>query len=227
MGGMAAAASLARLDEERTRHAISYAAQQVSGLWSCVEDADHVEKAFDIGGMGARNGVTAVVLVQSGCTGVRDVLTCRHNALQAPCADPRPEEMMAGMGERCFVSETGIKTFPVCYRNQAPLDALRHPAHGGRRRPPRAQRPIDGAGAAVGALLPPPGALPGRPPPSPRLAPAPPLHPRRLRLATKVRAAAGGGRSADRRRHRHPEVQTHLRQFRGQGRWPSPIVSIT
>ena len=40
------------------RFAISYAAQQVSGLWSWVNDEDHVEKAFDFAGMGARNGVT-------------------------------------------------------------------------------------------------------------------------------------------------------------------------
>ena len=124
MGGMAAAASLARFDEERSRYAISYAVQQISGIWSWVEDHDHIEKAFDIGGMGARNGVTAVVMVQNGCTGVRDVLTCRHNALQALAANPRPEEIMAGMGTRFFVSETGIKTFPVGYPNQAPLDAL-------------------------------------------------------------------------------------------------------
>jgi hypothetical protein len=47
------------------RYALSYAAQQVSGLWSWVEDPDHIEKAFDIGGMGARNGVTAVTMVQA------------------------------------------------------------------------------------------------------------------------------------------------------------------
>src|SRR5207248_271087 len=57
MGGMAAAASLARLDETGMRYAISYGAQQISGLWSWVADPDHIEKAFDIGGMGARNGV--------------------------------------------------------------------------------------------------------------------------------------------------------------------------
>src|SRR5208283_4288179 len=40
MGGMAAAASLARLDETGMRYALSYAAQQVSGLYSWVEDHD-------------------------------------------------------------------------------------------------------------------------------------------------------------------------------------------
>src|SRR6185436_4720413 len=69
-GAVAAAASLARLDEKGMRYALSYAAQQVSGLWSWTRDEDHVEKAFDFAGMGARNGVTAVTMVQSGFTGV-------------------------------------------------------------------------------------------------------------------------------------------------------------
>jgi 2-methylcitrate dehydratase PrpD len=124
MGGMAAAASLARLDETGMRYALSYGAQQVSGLWSWVQDPDHIEKAFDIGGMGARNGVTAVVMVQTGFTGVRDVLSGRHNAIEALSSQPHPEAIMADLGSRYFVSETGIKTYSVGYPNQAPLDAF-------------------------------------------------------------------------------------------------------
>jgi 2-methylcitrate dehydratase PrpD len=124
MGSMAAAASLARFDETGMRYALSYAAQQVSGLWSWVQDPDHIEKAFDIGGMGARNGVTAVVMVQMGFTGVRDVLSGEHNALEALSSQLHPEAILAGLGERYFVSETGIKTYSVGYPNQAPLDAF-------------------------------------------------------------------------------------------------------
>lgn len=124
MGAMAAAASLARFDEKRMRYAISYAAQQVSGLWSWVEDQDHIEKAFDFGGMGARNGVTAAVIVQAGFTGVYDVLGGTHNLLQALSTDPHPEALLADLESRYFISESGIKTFPVGYPNQAPLDAL-------------------------------------------------------------------------------------------------------
>ena len=52
MGCAAAAASLAKLDEAGMRYALSYAAQQVSGIWSWVRDSEHVEKAFDFAGMG-------------------------------------------------------------------------------------------------------------------------------------------------------------------------------
>jgi 2-methylcitrate dehydratase PrpD len=74
--------------------------------------------------MGARNGVTAVVMVQTGFTGVRDVLSGRHNAIEALSSQSHPEAIMAGLGSRYFVSETGIKTYSVGYPNQAPLDAF-------------------------------------------------------------------------------------------------------
>jgi 2-methylcitrate dehydratase PrpD len=132
MGSVGAAASLARLDEKGMRHALSYAAQQVSGIWSWVRDAEHVEKAFDFSGMGARNGVTAAIMAQMGFSGVWDVLDGEHNALVALSTDPKPEEMVAELGRRYFVTETAIKPFSVGYPIQAPLDAfLRlHREHG-------------------------------------------------------------------------------------------------
>jgi 2-methylcitrate dehydratase PrpD len=106
------------------RFAISYAAQQTSGLWSWVKDEDHIEKAFDFAGMGARNGVQAVGFVQAGLTGVADVLDGTHNLLIALSAKPRPEEMVAALGSRFFVAETAIKTFSVGYPIQSALDAF-------------------------------------------------------------------------------------------------------
>jgi 2-methylcitrate dehydratase PrpD len=122
-GALGAAASLARLDEMGMRFAISYAAQQVSGLWSWVRDEDHVEKAFDFAGMGARNGMTAATMVQAGFTGVADVLDGEHNMFIALSTEPKPEEMLAGLGTRFYVTETAIKTFSVGYPIQSLLDA--------------------------------------------------------------------------------------------------------
>jgi 2-methylcitrate dehydratase PrpD len=123
-GAAAAAAALARLDERGTRFALSYAAQQVSGIWSWARDTEHIEKAFDFAGMGARNGVTAALMVQSGFSGVPDVLDGEHNMIEALSTEPRPEEMVADLGRRFYVTETAIKTFSVGYPIQAPLDAL-------------------------------------------------------------------------------------------------------
>src|SRR5262245_30258239 len=123
-GAAAAAASLARLDEKGMQYALSYAAQQASGIWSWERDPQHIEKAFDFAGMGARNGVTAATIAQAGFTGVPDVLDGEHNALEALSRQPRPEEMVAGLGTRYFVTETAIKVFSVGFPIQSPLDAF-------------------------------------------------------------------------------------------------------
>ena len=121
---LGAASALAGFDETRMRFAISYAAQQVSGLWSWVDDEEHVEKAFDFAGMGARNGVMAVTMVEAGLSGVRDVLDGQHNLFLALSGKPDPEAMVSELGSRFFVTESAIKTYSVGYPNQAAIDAL-------------------------------------------------------------------------------------------------------
>ncbi len=106
------------------RYALSYFAQQVSGLWSWVKDGDHIEKAFDFAGMGTRNGVEAVGRVQSGMTGAYDVLDGTHILFIALSTNPKSEAMLDGLGTRFYVSETAIKTYSVRYPIQSPLDAL-------------------------------------------------------------------------------------------------------
>ena len=123
-GAMAAASSLARFDETRMRYAISYGVQQVSGVWSWVRDVEHIEKAFDFSGMGARNGVAAATMIQAGFTGVSDALDGERNFIDAQSSDPRPEEIVADLGNRFYVEETAIKTFPVGYPIQSPLHAF-------------------------------------------------------------------------------------------------------
>lgn len=124
MGSTAAAASLAKLDETGMRYALSYAAQQVSGIWSWVRDCEHVEKAFDFAGMGARNGVTAAIMAQTGFTGVWDILEGEHNVLEALSPAPKPAEMVKDLGSHFFVTETAIKPYPVGYPIQSALDAF-------------------------------------------------------------------------------------------------------
>jgi 2-methylcitrate dehydratase PrpD len=123
-GATAAAAALAGFDETHMRFAISYAAQQVSGVWSWERDADHIEKAFDFSGMGARNGVAAATMIQAGFTGVADALDEEPNVFRAHSPAPQPEEIVADLGKRFYVEETAIKTFPVGYPIQSPLAAL-------------------------------------------------------------------------------------------------------
>jgi 2-methylcitrate dehydratase PrpD len=65
------------------RWVLSYTAQEAGGLASWQRDTDHIEKSFDFGGMPARNGVTAALLVQAGATGVDDILAGPDNFLSA------------------------------------------------------------------------------------------------------------------------------------------------
>ena len=123
-GATAAAASVARFDETRMRYAISYGVQQVSGVWSWVRDPEHIEKAFDFSGMGARNGVAAATMIQAGFTGVTDALEGERNVIDALSTEPDPEAIVADLGTRFYVEETAIKTFPVGYPIQSPLAAF-------------------------------------------------------------------------------------------------------
>jgi 2-methylcitrate dehydratase PrpD len=88
------------------------------------KDKDHIEKAFDFGGMGARNGVMAVTMVQAGMTGAYDVLDGTHNLFIALSTDPKPQEMVNGLGSHFYVADSAIKKFAVGYPIQAPLDAF-------------------------------------------------------------------------------------------------------
>ncbi|MEC9140249.1 MAG: MmgE/PrpD family protein [Chloroflexota bacterium] len=123
-GATGAAASIAKLDSTQMRYVLSYAGQQASGIWAWVRDEEHIEKAFDFAGMGARNGVTAATLVQAGFTGVSDVLEGEHNLLDAFSTDPHPEALLDGLGLEYSIASTAIKPYTVGYPIQSALDAL-------------------------------------------------------------------------------------------------------
>src|SRR5262249_17994405 len=112
-GAGAAAGALLELDAAGVRHLLSYCAQQASGVSSNVRDPDHVEKAFDFGGMPARNGVTAATMVASGMTGVDDVFAGERNFFQAFAPEPDLERLSEELGDRFEIMGTNIKKWPV------------------------------------------------------------------------------------------------------------------
>jgi 2-methylcitrate dehydratase PrpD len=124
-GATAAAAAMLRLDPAQVRHAFSFAAQQASGVPYWERDREHVEKAFDFGGMGARNGVTAATMVASGFSGVDDFLSGRKNLFTAIGGDnPQPGELVAELGRRYEIMNTSIKKWTVGSPLQSVLDAV-------------------------------------------------------------------------------------------------------
>ena len=123
-GAAAAAGSLLGLDERAARYLISYTAQQASGISCWMRDEEHIEKAFDFGGMPARNGVAAATMVAHGFSGVEDALSGERSFFVAYGREPKPERLIAGLGEDYEIMRTNIKRWSVGSPIQAPLDSL-------------------------------------------------------------------------------------------------------
>jgi 2-methylcitrate dehydratase PrpD len=123
-GAAAAAGGLLGLDARRVRFQLSYVVQQASGLAYWMRDPDHIEKAFDFGGMPARNGVAAATMAAAGFTGVEDPLTGERTFFEAFAEAPRPEALVEELGNRFEISRASIKKWSSGSPIQAALDAL-------------------------------------------------------------------------------------------------------
>ena len=123
-GSAAAAGCVAGLTAQQMRWLLDYASQQSSGYAVWGRDTDHIEKAFVFGGMPARNGVTAALLVRSGWNGVDDVFAGDDNFFQVNAPRGNPGALIDGLGERYEVVNTDIKKWTVGTPIQAPLDAI-------------------------------------------------------------------------------------------------------
>src|SRR5262249_41754050 len=76
------------------------------------------------GSMGARNGVTAALLIKAGWTGVSDVFSDHDNFFETYAPTARPADLVDGLGERFEISDTIIKKWSTGGPIQSPLDAL-------------------------------------------------------------------------------------------------------
>jgi len=123
-GAAAAAGCAAALDTRQMRWLLDYTAQQSSGIAAWQRDTDHIEKAFVFGGMPARSGVTAALLVAAGWTGIDDILSGPDNFILATAPAADPARLIEKLGERYEVMRTNIKKWSVGSPIQAPLDAL-------------------------------------------------------------------------------------------------------
>jgi 2-methylcitrate dehydratase PrpD len=129
-GAAAAAGSLAGLKYDQIRHVLSYTAQQTSGVSCWMRDEEHIEKAFDFGGMPARNGVAAAAMVAHGFTAVEDVFSGERNFFvtydetRRIGSAPQPERLTQELGSTYEIMNTNIKRWSVGSPIQAPLDAL-------------------------------------------------------------------------------------------------------
>jgi 2-methylcitrate dehydratase PrpD len=131
-GSSAAAACAANLNAQQMRWVLDYAAQQASGVTAWRRDTEHIEKSFVFAGLGARAGVTAALVVQSGLTGVNDIFSGSDNFFMAYAPDADPAGLVDKLGARYEVTRTDIKKWSVGSPIQGALDGLdnllkRHP----------------------------------------------------------------------------------------------------
>jgi 2-methylcitrate dehydratase PrpD len=122
-GAAASAAALLRFEPARVRHVLSYAAQQASGCPYWHRDGEHVEKAFDFGGMGARNGVAGAMMVAAGMSGVDDPFAGVGNFFFAFGQKPEPAVLIKELGTRFEIMDASIKKWCVGSPIQSVLDA--------------------------------------------------------------------------------------------------------
>ena len=123
-GSAAAAGCVVGFGAQQMRWLLDYASQQAGGYAIWRRDTDHIEKGFVFGGMPARNGVTAALLVRSGWNGVDDVFAGEDNFFQVNAAKGNPSLLVDKLGERFEVVNTDIKKWTVGSPIQAPLDAV-------------------------------------------------------------------------------------------------------
>ena len=123
-GSAAAAGCAAGLNAQKIPWLLDYAAEQASGLTAWQRDTDHIQKAFLFAGHPAQGGVTAALVVDSGWTGVDDILSGPYNFFLAYAPQGDPTKLTEKLGERYEVTRTNIKKWSVGSPIQAPLDAL-------------------------------------------------------------------------------------------------------
>jgi 2-methylcitrate dehydratase PrpD len=125
MGAAAASGCVASLNVQQTRWLLDYATQQAgAGIGTWRDDLEHIEKGFLFGAMGARNGVTAALLVRSGWTGMNDVLAGPQNFVKSYAPKADPAKLAEDLGKRYEVSLTSLKAWTTGGPILSLLDAI-------------------------------------------------------------------------------------------------------
>lgn len=125
-GATAAVSALLGFSQRECESMLAYAVQQASGNACWRRDPEHVEKAFDFGGMPAHQAVLAATLVRAGMTGSLQPLEGTPGLFAAHVASAQPELAIEALGERYEVMNTAIKKWCVGSPIQSALDSTEH-----------------------------------------------------------------------------------------------------
>jgi 2-methylcitrate dehydratase PrpD len=128
-GSAAAAASLLKFPQEKIGDMFGYCVQQASGSYEWLRDTEHLEKAFLFGGMPARNGAYAALLIYHGFTGVKDPFEGSPGWLESCIfvgmdSDLDKQKLAYKLGEEFELPLVGYKRYPVGGPIQAGVEGL-------------------------------------------------------------------------------------------------------
>lgn len=111
-GAAAATAHLRGLDADRLNHAFGIAASLASGTMEFAASGGMAKRIH--AGRAAEGGIMAASLAADGFEGARDGLAGRHGFCRVFTDDPRPELLVAGLGERWMIDEITVKPYASC-----------------------------------------------------------------------------------------------------------------
>lgn len=123
-GAGASASVLAGFDQAQVRRLLSYLAHESSGLACWMAEHDHVQKAYVFGAMGAKNAITATVLVQSGWTGLDEAMEGPRTLFEARARPGTARGMGEPLSLGAEILGSNIKKWCVGSPAQAPLDCV-------------------------------------------------------------------------------------------------------
>ena len=111
-GAAAAAGHLRGLDADGLNHAFGIAASLASGTMEFAASGGMAKRLH--AGRAAEGGIMAAALAADGFEGARDGLAGRHGFCRVFSDDPRPELLVAGLGERWMIDEITVKPYASC-----------------------------------------------------------------------------------------------------------------
>jgi 2-methylcitrate dehydratase PrpD len=121
-GAAAAVGKLLGLDAEHLGWALGVAGSHACGLVEFVFEGAMTKRAHP--GRAAQLGLESALLARAGFSGPTTVLEGRHGYLQAYSPSPRPERLVAGLGQDWLAAELTIKAYACHATSQAVVEAI-------------------------------------------------------------------------------------------------------
>jgi 2-methylcitrate dehydratase PrpD len=110
-GGAVAAGKLLGFDTDEMELALGIAADQASGLISCIEFGDLTKSLH--AGLTSAKGVLAAMLVKNGATGPRGILEYPKGYCNAYSREPKLEKIINGLGDSFDIVHNAPKYYPT------------------------------------------------------------------------------------------------------------------